>query len=92
MTTDQPRGCTSRRPSSASVDGAQVVVLNGPAGVGKTSVGRRLAATARNGVCVHGDDLKRFVVAREPGTVERGLSYVWSGKQRGRVASPSVTK
>jgi chloramphenicol 3-O-phosphotransferase len=56
--------------------GRQVVVLNGPAGVGKTTVGRRLAATARNGVCVHGDDLKRFVVAREPGSVEQGLTYV----------------
>ena len=56
--------------------GRQVVVLNGPAGVGKTTVGRRLAATARNGVCVHGDDLKRFVVAREPGSVEQGLGYV----------------
>lgn len=54
----------------------QVVLLNGPAGVGKTTVGRRLAATARNGVCMHGDDLKRFVVAREPGTVDQGLSYV----------------
>jgi chloramphenicol 3-O-phosphotransferase len=54
----------------------EVVVLNGPAGVGKTTVGRALAATAGNGACVHGDDFKRFVVAREPGTVEQGLSYV----------------
>jgi thymidylate kinase len=54
----------------------QVVVLNGPAGVGKTTIGRRLAATARNGACVHGDDLKHFVVTRQPGTVEHGLSYV----------------
>jgi ABC-type cobalamin/Fe3+-siderophores transport system ATPase subunit len=54
----------------------EVVVLNGPAGVGKTTVGRRLAGTAGNGACVHGDDLKHFVVAREPGTVEQGLSYV----------------
>jgi chloramphenicol 3-O-phosphotransferase len=53
-----------------------VVLLNGPAGVGKTTVGRRLAATARNGACIHGDDLKRFVVAREAGTVQQGLSYV----------------
>ena len=45
-----------------------MVVLNGPPAVGKTTVGRRLAATARNGVCVHGDDLKRFVVATEPGS------------------------
>jgi ABC-type transport system involved in cytochrome c biogenesis ATPase subunit len=33
----------------------QVVVLNGPAGVGKTSIGRLLAGTARNGACVHGE-------------------------------------
>jgi chloramphenicol 3-O-phosphotransferase len=54
----------------------KVVLLNGPAGVGKTTVGRLLATTAGNGACVHGDDLKRFVVAREPGTVRQGLSYV----------------
>lgn len=51
-------------------------MLNGPAGVGKTTVGRRLAATVRNGACVHGDHLKRFVVAREPGSVQQGLGYV----------------
>jgi thymidylate kinase len=54
----------------------EVVVLNGPAGVGKTTVGRRLAAGVRNGVCVHGDDLRRFVVARDPRTVVAGPSYV----------------
>jgi chloramphenicol 3-O-phosphotransferase len=61
---------------AGTMAGRHVVLLNGPAGVGKTTVGRRLAATARNGVCVHGDDLKRFVVTREPGAVEQGLSYV----------------
>jgi chloramphenicol 3-O-phosphotransferase len=54
----------------------RVVLLNGPSGVGKTTVGRRLAATARNGVCIHGDDLKRFVVSRELDTVQGGLSYI----------------
>ncbi len=54
----------------------QVVLLNGPAGVEKTIVGRRLAATVRNGVCVHGDDLKHFVVARDPEPIQTGLSYV----------------
>jgi chloramphenicol 3-O-phosphotransferase len=53
-----------------------VVLLNGPAGVGKTTVGRRLAGTAPNGACVHGDDLKHFVVTREEGAVQQGLSYV----------------
>jgi|SRR4051794_16904612 chloramphenicol 3-O-phosphotransferase len=52
-----------------------VVLVNGPAGVGKTTVGRRLAATARNGICIHGDDLKAFIVARDPRAVGRGLSY-----------------
>lgn len=52
------------------------MVLNGPAGVGKTTVGRLLAASASNGVCIHGDDLKNFVVAREPASVANGLSYV----------------
>ena len=54
----------------------RVVLLNGPAGIGKTTAGRRLAATARNGICVHGDDLKHFVVSRDPNAVQRGLSYV----------------
>lgn len=47
----------------------RIVLLNGPAGAGKSTLGRRLAATSRNGACVHGDYLKRFVVARESGTV-----------------------
>jgi adenylylsulfate kinase-like enzyme len=58
----------------------KVLLLNGPAGVGKTTVGTRLAATADNGACVHGDDLKHFVVARIPGTVDQGLSYVGGAK------------
>jgi chloramphenicol 3-O-phosphotransferase len=54
----------------------KVVLLNGPAGIGKTTVGRHLAATARNGVCIHGDDLRHFVVSRDLDTVQAGLSYV----------------
>jgi len=57
------------------MSGVQVVVLNGPAGVGKTTVGHRLAAGVSNGACIHGDALRGFVVTRAP---ERptGLSYV----------------
>ena len=51
------------------------MLLNGPPGIGKTTIGRALAATVRNGVCIHGDELRSFVVAREPGTVPLGLSY-----------------
>src|SRR4051794_2115743 len=62
-----------RRESDAAT---QRVLLNGPARAGKTTVGCRLAATARDGICVHGDDLKHFVVRRDLDTVEGGLSYV----------------
>jgi hypothetical protein len=58
------------------MDARRVVLLNGPAAVGRTTVGRRLAQTAANGVCIHGDDLRRMVVTHEPGTVARGLTYV----------------
>ena len=34
-----------------------VVILNGPAGVGKTTVGRARAALVPNGACIHGDEL-----------------------------------
>jgi hypothetical protein len=54
----------------------RVVVLNGPSGVGKTTIGRLLAGRAKNGVCIHGDALAGFIVARDPDTVERGLGYV----------------
>ncbi|MEV0111343.1 AAA family ATPase [Nocardia sp. NPDC050799] len=43
----------------------RIVVLNGPAGVGKTTVGRRLAARSANGVCIVGDSLREFVVTRD---------------------------
>jgi len=54
-----------------------VVIVNGPAGVGKSSVAPHIAARAPNAACIAGDDLKRFVVSRaEPPTVHLGLAYV----------------
>jgi predicted kinase len=53
-----------------------VILLNGPSGVGKTTVGRLLAARVRNGACVHGDALRDFVVARVDDEVQLGLGYV----------------
>lgn len=53
-----------------------VIILNGPAGVGKTTVGRALAALVPNGACIHGDDLKAFIVTRQEGTVQGGLADV----------------
>ena len=55
---------------------SRIVVLNGPAGVGKTTTGRLLAGRARNGACVHGDELAAFIVRRVEGEVALGLGYV----------------
>lgn len=54
-----------------------VLLINGPAGVGKSTIAPRIATRAPNAACIAGDDLKRFVVNRaEPPTVELGLTYV----------------
>jgi broad-specificity NMP kinase len=53
-----------------------VILLNGPSGVGKTTVGRLLAARVRNGACVQGDALRDFVVARVVDDVQLGIGYV----------------
>jgi predicted kinase len=51
------------------------VILNGPPGVGKTTVGRLLAARVRNGVCIEGDALAGFIVTRDPEAVSTGMGY-----------------
>jgi len=51
------------------------VVVNGPAGVGKTTVSRRLAAAVPNGTCIHGDALRDFIVTRGPDR-PTGLTYL----------------
>lgn len=57
--------------------GAQrVLLVNGPASVGKTTVARQIAGQHSNSVCIHGDDLKNFVVNRNIDRVRHGLSYV----------------
>ena len=53
----------------------RIVLLNGPAGVGKTTVGTALASLVPNGVCIHGDHLAGFIVSRVAGQVESGLGY-----------------
>lgn len=54
----------------------RIILLNGPPGVGKTTVGRILAGLFSNGACIHGDDLKHFVVSRVDGAVRDGLGYI----------------
>ncbi len=55
---------------------ARVILLNGPPGGGKTTVGRALASLFPNGACIHGDCLKHFVVSRVDGAVRGGLGYI----------------
>jgi chloramphenicol 3-O-phosphotransferase len=52
-----------------------VVILNGPAGIGKTTTARALATVVENGAAIHGDDLRDFVVTRRDGSVRQGLGY-----------------
>jgi predicted kinase len=52
-----------------------IIILNGPAGVGKTTTARALAGRAMNGACIHGDDLRDFIVTRRDGSVQQGLGY-----------------
>ncbi len=54
---------------------AEIVVLSGPPGVGKTTVGRQLAGAVPDGICIHGDALRNFIVTRSPSR-PNGLAYV----------------
>jgi ABC-type cobalamin/Fe3+-siderophores transport system ATPase subunit len=53
-----------------------VILLNGPAGVGKTTIGRCLAGLSPDGVCIHGDTLREFVVTRTSTHILSGMAYV----------------
>src|SRR6185437_4321059 len=77
VTVGSPPGAMLPRPRAyPAVVSQRVVILNGPAGVGKTTIGRLLAARSANGVCIHGDVLADFIVTREDEAVELGLAYV----------------
>ena len=70
--------CRAPSCEAATVPPRRVVLLNGPAGVGKTTIGRRLAERARNGVCIEGDALRNFVVSRDRHR-PRGLAFRAAG-------------
>lgn len=68
--------CWSKLPEREGIEmSSRVIVLNGPPGVGKTTVGNALASLVNNGACIHGDDLKSFIISRIEGKVEGGLGY-----------------
>jgi predicted kinase len=66
-------------------DCPRVIIINGPAGVGKTTTSRAVASLAASGACVHGDDLKNFIVCRT-GAEATGLGY----RNGARVASTFI--
>jgi predicted kinase len=59
-----------------------VIVVNGPAGVGKTTTARLLAAGVPDGVCIAGDALKEFIVTRSPDR-PTGVAYAAAGALAG---------
>ncbi|MBA3029091.1 MAG: hypothetical protein FP816_09825 [Desulfobacteraceae bacterium] len=54
---------------------SKIVIINGPAGVGKTTIARKLALLGENSACIHGDDFKHHIVNRNLNTVATGLGY-----------------
>ena len=68
--------CWGKLPEYEGIEmSSRVILLNGPPGVGKTTVGTAIASLVNNGACIHGDDLKSFIVSRVEGKVEGGLGY-----------------
>ena len=52
----------------------RIIILNGPAGVGKTTISKLLANTSENSVCISGDELKNFIINKTTSVQER-LGY-----------------
>lgn len=53
----------------------KIVIINGPAGVGKTTIAKKLCELHQNSVCIHGDSIKEFVVNRNNPEIEKQLAY-----------------
>ena len=62
-----------KRPRPAN---ANIVIINGPAGVGTTTVSKAFSKYGRNSAVVEGDSIKRFIAKRNDGGVETGLGYL----------------
>jgi chloramphenicol 3-O-phosphotransferase len=54
---------------------SRIVIINGPAGVGKTTVSRILATYGNSSACIHGDDFPKYIVNRDLNKVATGLGY-----------------
>jgi chloramphenicol 3-O-phosphotransferase len=54
---------------------SRIIIINGPAGVGKTTVSKLIAKYDNNSACIHGDDFPRYIVNRDLKKVATGLGY-----------------
>lgn len=52
----------------------RLIILNGPSGVGKTTVARLLSQKSESSVCIHGDVLREMIVSRD-GSEDGRLGY-----------------
>ena len=66
----------------------EVVIVNGPPGVGKTTVSRILADIVPGTVCIHGDDLRAFAAGRAPVTAGPVSRTIVFGAGRGAGSPP----
>jgi len=53
----------------------KIIVINGPSGVGKTTVARKLCELHQDSICIHGDSIKEFIVNRNNIKIEKQLAY-----------------
>jgi len=74
-----------------SESGQRVVILNGPPGVGKTTIGRLLAARAANGACIGGDALAGFIVTGSPAQSTRDSGASTVPRSRRTTSGPDTT-
>lgn len=54
---------------------SRIIIINGPAGVGKTTVSGLIANYGNNSACIHGDDFPGYIVNRDLKKVATGLGY-----------------
>ena len=57
----------------------KIIIINGPPGVGKSTTAEILAQSSQNSVCIRGDDIKYWIVNRNPEDLTKGLTYINGG-------------
>ncbi|MEM7714383.1 MAG: zeta toxin family protein [Cyanobacteria bacterium P01_A01_bin.68] len=58
---------------------SKIIIINGSPGVGKSTVAELLAQSSQNSVCIHGDDIKHWIVNRNSEELSKGLTYLNGG-------------